>query len=74
MNQTTLLELAFFFEFVKFYFFRLLSLGFELIIVHVGIKVLHMDPLLVKLIDNVFIVLINYIFSRVFIFLKIPKE
>ena len=33
-----------------------------------------MDPLLVKLIDNVFIVLINYIFSRVFIFLKIPKE
>ncbi|NRD14315.1 GtrA family protein [Pediococcus acidilactici] len=71
-NYTT--RASFFFEFVKFYFFRLLSLGFELIIVHVGIKVLHMDPLLVKLIDNVFIVLINYIFSRVFIFLKIPKE
>lgn len=57
-------------ELFSFYWYRLLSLLMELVIVYIGIHILKGDPLIVKLIDNVIIVIINYVFSKLFVFNK----
>jgi putative flippase GtrA len=54
----------------SFFGFRLLSLGVDEAIMVIGISVLHGNPLLVKLIDQVVIVVINWFFSKLFIFKK----
>lgn len=55
-------------EVSSFFFFRILSLGFDVVIMWTGISLLSGNPLIVKIIDNVLIVVINYVFSKVFIF------
>ncbi|MBU7446781.1 MULTISPECIES: GtrA family protein [Lactiplantibacillus] len=55
-------------EMTSFFGFRLLSYFVDQGIMIVGISVLHGNSLLVKLIDQIIIVLLNWFFSKLFIF------
>lgn len=59
-------------ELLRFFFYRALTLVIDLIITYVGIQVLKFDsPLqqfIVKIIDNVVVVIANYVFSKWLIF------
>ncbi|WP_412988361.1 GtrA family protein [Pediococcus siamensis] len=59
---------AFWRELGSFFFFRLLSYFMEVIIMWVGVSLLNQNAILVKLIDNVVVVIVNYIFSKLIIF------
>lgn len=51
-----------------FFFYRIVTLGVDIAIVDFGVKILHGNPILWKIIDNVVVIILNYIFSKVFIF------
>ncbi|CAJ1227298.1 GtrA family protein [Lactiplantibacillus xiangfangensis] len=55
-------------EVVSFFGYRVLSLGVDELIMFIGISLLAGNGLIVKLIDQIIIVLINWIFSKYFIF------
>lgn len=63
---------AFIGEILRFFFYRGLTLVIDLVITFVGIQVLKFDsPLqqfIVKFIDNVIVIIANYIFSKWLIF------
>lgn len=61
---------AFFKELWSFFFFRGLSYFMDAGIMFIGISLLHANSNLTKLIDQFVIVLLNYIFSKFFIFTK----
>ncbi|MFC6181548.1 GtrA family protein [Lactiplantibacillus daowaiensis] len=52
----------------QFFWYRALSLGIDELIMLVGISLLAGNPLIVKLIDQVLIVVINWFFSKHLIF------
>lgn len=54
----------------KFYFFRLLSLAIDMGIFYFLYSVLHINDLVVKIITNIIVIVINYVFSKLFIFRK----
>jgi putative flippase GtrA len=49
---------------------RLLSLGFDMGIMYLGVVVLLMNDLLTKILSNVVVVVINYVLSKLIIFKK----
>lgn len=55
-------------EVVSFFGYRVLSLGVDELIMFIGVGLLAGNSLLVKLIDQIIIVLINWVFSKYFIF------
>ena len=57
-------------EFGSFVAARLASLGVDELIVVVGCNVLHLNTYLVKAISEVFVVIINYFFSKFVVFKK----
>ena len=57
-------------EGVSFFAFRLLSLFFDMGIMYVLIDLLNCNEFVSKVIANVFVIIINYIFSKLFIFKK----
>ncbi|WP_054701372.1 GtrA family protein [Secundilactobacillus odoratitofui] len=61
---------TFLWETFSFFGFRLLSLVVDQGIMWIGISLLSGNPLLVKIIDQFVIVVINYFFSKWFIFRK----
>lgn len=65
--------LALFKEMGAFFFFRVLSLLMDIVIMWLGISVLNANPLLTKIIDNVIVVIANYFFSKWYIFKSIHK-
>lgn len=58
-------------ELSSFFFFRLLTLILELVIMYIGVSLLHGNLLAVKVVDNIIVVLTNYVFSKWYIFKKI---
>lgn len=58
----------FFTELGTFFFYRALSYVLDAGIMFVGISLLHANGLLTKLVDQVVIVLLNYLFSKYLIF------
>ncbi|MDF7638054.1 GtrA family protein [Lactobacillus sp. ESL0791] len=52
----------------SFFFWRILSLLMDFAILKVGIGIMHKNAFWVKLIDNVIVVIANYLFSKIFIF------
>ncbi|KAF1297247.1 teichoic acid glycosylation protein [Enterococcus sp. JM4C] len=58
------------FEFSQFVFYRLLSFGIDMGSMFILIKIIHIDDFVSKLITQIFIVIANYIFSKLFIFKK----
>lgn len=63
---------AFIVEFIKFYFYRALTLLIDIVFMYVGVTLLGFDSaiqqLVVKILDNVIVVIANYIFSKWLIF------
>ena len=57
-------------EGVSFFGFRLLSLAFDMGIMYLLIDILSTNELFAKVVSNIFVIIVNYIFSKVFIFKK----
>ena len=55
-------------EIVSFFFFRIVSLGIEMIIMYVFVDLLSINDLITKVIAQVIVILSNYIFSKLFVF------
>ena len=64
---------AFFRELWLFFAARLLSLGLEFVFMLVTVDLLHFNEAVCKLIAQVFILIANYIFSKLIIFKKKPE-
>lgn len=57
-------------EIISFFGARLLTLGIEEVILFVGSNLLHIDPLIVKVIGQVVVIVSNYFLSKLFVFKK----
>lgn len=57
-------------EGISFYGCRLLSLGFDIAIMYIMVSVLNINDLISKVVSNIVVVIINYIFSKLIIFKK----
>lgn len=57
-------------EGLSFYSFRLISLGLDMAIMYVMVSLLNINDLISKVVSNIIVVIINYIFSKLFIFKK----
>lgn len=57
-------------EGVTFFGFRILSLLFDMGIMYVLMDLLNINELFSKIVANVFVIIINYVFSKLFIFKK----
>jgi len=61
-------------EFASFVGCRLVSGAFDMIFMIAAVEVVRMDDFIAKLCTNVFVVIVNYIFSKIFIFKKQKQE
>lgn len=57
-------------ETITFFIARFLSLGFTIIWMFLTVEILHVDEFISKLLVNIFVVLMNYLFSKLIIFKK----
>ena len=57
-------------ESLSFFAFRLLSLVFDMGIMYLLINILSWNELIAKVLSNIFVIIINYLFSKLFIFKK----
>ena len=57
-------------EFGKFVAGRLITLGLEQLLLYVSVDLLHFDDRIMKLIVSILVVILNYVFSKLFIFKK----
>ncbi len=55
-------------EMGSFFIFRGLSLIMDIFMMWLGISILHANPVLTKIVDNVVVVIANYFFSKWYIF------
>ena len=55
-------------EMFKFYTSRLASLGIEILIMNLLVFALHIDDMISKIIVQVIVIVLNYIFSKIFVF------
>jgi len=60
-------------EFIMFYVSRILTLLLETLLLKIGIDFIHIDDLIVKIIANIMVIIMNYVFSK-FIVFKNKKE
>lgn len=58
------------YELVSFFIFRIISLIFDMAIMYVFIDLFSINEMISKVFANVFVVIINYVFSKIFIFKK----
>lgn len=61
-------------EFIKFYSARLASLGLEVVIMLVFVKLLNLSEMIVKIFAQIFIMLANYLFSKLIVFKNREKQ
>ncbi|HGS9636054.1 TPA: GtrA family protein [Clostridioides difficile] len=65
------IEIKFLFkEFLSFVSFRLLSGVVEMLIMYVMIDLLFVNDFIVKVITNIIVIILNYLFSKMIIFVK----
>jgi len=57
-------------EVIEFIKFRVLSLVIELVLMYVTVKIFKFDDMIMKIIAQIIVILLNYIFSKFFIFKK----
>ena len=57
-------------ELVSFFGFRLLSLAIDMVAIYLFIDVLSINELVSKVLANIIVIIVNYIFSKLFIFKK----
>ena len=61
---------ALFREAFSFFSMRLASLGVETVLMFVTVELLHLPDLLMKLLINIVVIILNYVFSKRFVFQK----
>ena len=57
-------------EFISFITMRLVSFGMELVLMFLTVEVMGLNDLAMKLIINIVVIILNYVFSKLFIFKK----
>lgn len=57
-------------EFISFVTMRLVSFGMELVLMFLTVDLLGLNDLAMKLIINIVVIILNYVFSKLFIFKK----
>ena len=57
-------------ELISFISSRLFSFGVEMIIMYILVSIMKIDDMLVKLINQVVVVILNYVLSKLFVFKK----
>ena len=57
-------------ESISFFIVRLISLGLDMLCMYLLISVLSTNELLSKIITNVIVIILNYVFSKIFVFKK----
>lgn len=55
-------------EGISFVSMRVISLGFDMLILYVVINVINWSDLIAKLISQIVVIVLNYVFSKLFIF------
>ena len=60
-------------EMVRFFGCRAFSFVLDLACMRIGVGVLGINDKVMKLLSNVIVIIVNYVFSKVFVFRK-PKE
>lgn len=57
-------------EAISFVIARLMSLGVDMLIMYLAVDILAVDELIAKIVANVFVIIINYVLSKLWIFKK----
>lgn len=57
-------------EAAKFYGARVITLLVDMLIMYVSVTVLHLNDKIMKIISNIVIIVLNYIFSKLLVFVK----
>ncbi|MDD6757573.1 MAG: GtrA family protein [bacterium] len=57
-------------EIFSFFFFRILSLGIDMVGMYICISLMNLGKMLSKVLMNVIVIVANYVFSKIFIFKK----
>lgn len=60
-------------EFLLFYYYRIVTLIMEMIILYVCVDVLKFNDMIIKVIANILVIMLNYVFSKFIIFKKGSK-
>lgn len=61
-------------EFLLFYYYRIVSLIMEMLILYVCVDLLKFNDMVIKVIANILIIILNYLFSKFFVFKKNSNE
>lgn len=61
-------------EMLSFYWFRVLSLGIDLLGMYLMFSVLSINDMIAKVISNVVVIILNYVFSKLFTFKNNEKK
>ncbi|WP_239256219.1 GtrA family protein [Listeria ilorinensis] len=72
-NKTNTMK-AFLWEMGSFFFFRLLSLGLNMIVMIVMVDQLHLGEMFSQIVANVLIIIFNYVASKLVIFRKTGNQ
>lgn len=65
---------AIFWEMVRFFGCRGASFVLDLVCMRVGVGGLHINDKVMKLLSNVIVIVVNYVFSKVFVFSKTGQK
>ena len=60
-------------ETVGFFIARVISLGIDMGLIHLMIDVMKIHEIISKVISNIVVIIVNYLFSKLFIFKKEKK-
>lgn len=71
-NSRAVTKLELLREFISFMLARLATLVVEMVIIWFGVQLLNQDPIVWKIIDNIVVIILNYIISKLIVF-KIRK-
>ena len=55
-------------EIALFFGARIFSLVVDTVIIYIGIDIMHLDALFIKILSNIVVIVLNYIFSKFIIF------
>jgi len=55
-------------EILMFFAFRLLSGIMDIVIMYVSVEILSINDIVMKLVSNIVVIIVNYIFSKCFVF------
>lgn len=60
-------------EFISFVLARLATLIVEMLIIWFGVQLLDQDPIIWKIIDNIVVIILNYVISKLIVFKNTRK-